>query len=138
MQEYIEIGKLNLQIFKEMNIKLITDKVIFTVERMAHVENKRPNLYEQVKVILPQVIYYPDYIYKDWNNRGDTFVFIKNIDKISKINVIIKVATLNDKKHNKNSIITMIKVGNKTFKKIQKNKRENLLYQAGQKSINIV
>ena len=40
----------------------------------------------------------------------------------------IKIAMPNDEKHNKNSIITIIKIGNKTFNKIQRNKRKNLLF----------
>ena len=40
----------------------------------------------------------------------------------------ITVGKLNDEKHTKNSIITMIKIGNKTFNKIKRNKNENLLF----------
>lgn len=129
MKEYIEIGKLNVKLLKERNINLITDKVIFTFERMGHVADKRTELYKEVKSILPSAIYHPDYIYKDWNNRDNTLVFIKTINEESKLNVVIKIAIINDKKHSQNSIMTMIKIGEKTFRKIYKNKRENLLYE---------
>ena len=56
-------------------------------------------------------------------------IFIKSINISSKICIIIKIAKLNDEKHTKNSIITMIKIGKKTFKKIYKNKSPNLLYE---------
>lgn len=77
---------------------------------------------------MPISVYSPDYIYKDWNNRENTLVFIKSISDYSKICIIIKIAKLNDEKHSKNSIITVIKIGKKTFKKIYKNKSLNLLY----------
>lgn len=128
MQEYIEIGKINRGILKDIGINLITDEVIFTLERIGHVEDKRVQLFKEVKNILPIAIYEPDYIYKDWNNRNDTLVFIKNLDEKAKINIVIKIAVKNDEKHTKNSIITIIKIGEKTFKKIYKNKSENLLY----------
>ena len=78
---------------------------------------------------MPMAIYEPDYIYKDWNSRENTLVFIKGINESSKICIIIKIARLSDEKHSKNSIITMIKIGKKTFKKIYKNKSRNLLYE---------
>lgn len=127
--EYIEVGKLNRKILQNLGIQLITDEVIFTLERLEHVEDRRKSVYYDVKNILPMAIYEPDYIYKDWNNRGNTLVFIKSISENSKISIIIKIAKLNDEKHSKNSIITMIKIGKKTFKKIYKNKRQNLLYE---------
>ena len=127
-KEYIEIGKLNTILFERIGEHLITDEVIFTYERMNHVETKRVQLFNEVKGILPDVLYNPDYIYKDWNNRDNTLVLIKTIDEKLNLNVILKIAILNDEKHTKNSIITMIKIGNKTFNKIKRNKKDNLLF----------
>lgn len=127
--EYIEIGKLNIELFEEIGENLITDEVIFTYERMNHVETKRVQLFNQVKEHLPNILYNPDYIYKDWNNRDNTLVLIKSLDKKSNLNVVLKIAVLNDEKHTKNSIITMIKIGKKTFNKIKRNKKENLLFE---------
>ena len=129
MLEYIEIGKLNRNILKRIDVKLITDEVIFTIERLEHVESRRMSVYDEVKYMLPNAIKNPDYIYKDWNNRKDTLIFIKYIDQNSKICIVIKIAKINDEKHSKNFIITMMKIGKKTFKKIYKNKSPNLLYE---------
>lgn len=129
MSKYIEIGKLNNDNFKKLNIELITDQVIFTFERLQHVEDRRRNVYYEVKEYLPIAIYEPEYIYKDWNNRDNTIVIIKSIKENLKICIIIKIAEFNDEKHNKNSIITIIKIGEKTFRKIYKNKKQYLLYE---------
>lgn len=129
MKEYIHIGRLNYKILEKLNINLITDEVIFTFERIEHVKDRRLKLYEGVKEILPVAVSEPDYIYRDWNNRDDTLVLIKSIDKKSKLNIVIKIAIKNDEKHPKNSIITMIKIGEKTFRKIYKNKINNLLFE---------
>jgi len=128
-EEYIKIGKLNTKLFKKMGQHLITDEVIFTYERVNHVAEKRVQLFEEVKDILPEVLYNPDYVYKDWNNRDNTLVLIKSIDAKQKLNIVLKIAIINDQKHTKNSIITMIKVGEKTFNKIRRNKKENLLFE---------
>ena len=127
-KEYIEIGKLNTILFERIGEHLITDEVVFTYERLNHVETKRVQLFNEVKDILPDVLYNPDYIYKDWNNRDNTLVLIKTIDEKLNLNVVLKIAILNDEKHTKNSIITMIKIGNKTFNKIKRNKKDNLLF----------
>ena len=127
-KEYIEVGKLNIGLFEKIGEHLITDEVIFTYERITHVENKRVKLFNEVKDILPDILYNPDYIYKDWNNRDNTLALIKSLDEELNLNVILKIAILNDDKHTKNSIITMIKIGNKTFNKIQRNKKDNLLF----------
>lgn len=63
--EYNKIGKLNNNLFKKIGIPLITDEVVFTYERLIHVESKRMQLFKEVKHILPSVLYSPDYIYKD-------------------------------------------------------------------------
>ncbi len=128
MKEYIQIGNLNPKLLNKLNIHIITNEVVFTLERIEHVKEKRYQFYKEVKEILPTAIYNPDYIYQDWNNRDDTLVFIKNIDKNEKINIVIKIAVKYDKKHPKNSIMTIIKIGEKTFRKIYKNKNQYLLF----------
>jgi len=134
MNNYIKIGKLNKKLLNKLNIDIITDEVVFTFERKEHVENKRLQLYEEIKEILPLAIYKPDYIYKDWNNRDNTLVFIKAIDNNNSLDIVIKIAITNDEKHPKNSIITMMKIGEKTYNKIKRNKVENLLFEkTGQK-----
>ena len=127
-KEYIEVGRLNITLFNKIGMHLITDEVIFTYERLNHVEAKRIQLFNEVKKFLPDILYDPDYIYKDWNNRDNTLVLIKFLNKRFNLNVVLKIAIQNDEKHTKNSIITMIKIGNKTFNKIKRNKKENLLF----------
>lgn len=129
MNNYIKIGRLDKKLLKKLDIEIVTDEVVFTFERKEHVENKRLQLYEEIKEMLPLAIYRPDYIYKDWNNRDDTLVFIKTIDDRNKLDIVIKIAIMNDEKHPKNSIITMMKIGEKTYNKIKRNKTENLLFE---------
>ena len=134
MDNYIKIGKLNKKLLKKLNIDIITDEVVFTFERKEHVASKRLQLYEEIKEILPLAIYKPDYIYKDWNNRDNTLVFIKAIDNNNSLDIVIKIAITNDEKHPKNSIITMIKIGEKTYNKIKRNKSAKLVFdKTGQK-----
>lgn len=118
MKEYIEVGKLNKEIFSNICKELITEDVIFTFERVNHVETKRLKLFDEVRNIIPEALYNPDRIYKDWNNRKNTFVIIKSLDEESKLNIILRIAIENDEKHPKNSIITMIKIGKKHLRRL--------------------
>ena len=125
--EYIQIAKLNKTLFKQINIPLLTDEVILTYEKLHHITDRRRELFKQIKDMLPDVIYQPDYIYQDWNDRDNTVVLVKMVGYKMYLNVVIKIAILYDKKHTKNSIITIIKIGEKTFNKIMKNKNNYLL-----------
>ena len=126
--KYIKIGKLNRRLFKRIHIDLITDRVILTYERLNHIEHKRQKLFNEVKNVLSNVIYNPDYIYQDWNNRPNTIVLIKKFNTELNISIVLKVAIPNDKRHKENSVITMIKIGEKTFNKIIRNKKDKLIY----------
>lgn len=48
-KEYIKIGKLNIELFKKIGKHLLTDEVIFTYERINHVETKRAQLFNKIK-----------------------------------------------------------------------------------------
>ena len=50
-------------------------------------------------------------------------IFLKEIDFINKkIRIVIKLAIGKDKEHNKNSIITIMKLNNRTWKQTIKNR----------------
>lgn len=120
MKVYEEIGKLNIEKFEALH----EEKVIITVERIKHIQEKRKNLFYNVRKILPEALFSPNYIYKDWNNREDTYILIKKITETSYLNIVVKVGNPNDNRHSKNSIITMIEIGEKTLKKIINNKKD--------------
>ncbi len=121
MEEYINIGKIDIYLFKDISNEIITDEVILTPDRYEHIIEKHKEDYslyfEKVKDILNK----PDYILKDSKNK-DTAMVIKHIENTN-INIILKLAVKNDKKHNKNSIMTFYRIRDKNLKKlIEKNK----------------
>ena len=122
MKEYKYIGKIKVDNFKNSNIKLLTDEVILTNERLnCHILKYHLNEYKEIEVYLTECIEEPDYILID-NSHKDTLIFLKDIKEINKkARIVIKLAT--DKiKYNKNSIITLMRQRDKSWEQTLKNR----------------
>lgn len=117
------IGRLDskkLGIYEE---KIITDEVILTEERLkGHILIYHKSDYEQFKSYIKEIIENPDYIIED-NRHEDTMIYLKEIKKLNKKSrIVIKLALGKDKEHNKNSIITLMKQNDRTWKQTIKNR----------------
>jgi len=120
-ENYINIGKINKEIFKEISKNISTDEVILTNERYIHIIERHKEDFEKYINILPEILEEPDYILKDYKN-DNTAMVIKHIEDTN-INIILKLAITNDRIHTKNSIMTFYRVRDKNIKKLQeKNK----------------
>ena len=115
---YIIVGKIDMEIFKNISYNLITDEVILTNERYLHIIEG----HKEDSNILSQIIIEPNYILEDYKNKY-TVMVIKKVENNNNINVIIRLAIGEDLIHNKNSIMTMYRIREKNLKKLmQKNK----------------
>lgn len=103
--------------------KLNTDKVILRDERIEHIKERHPEVVEIIKKYAKDTIESPDYILKD-AVRDNTVLCIKKLEENSNINVVIKLALKDseDKKRDKNSIITSFLMNNKRLKRELKKK----------------
>ena len=111
------IGKLNINKLDGYKDKLITNKVILTKERLnEHILVKHKKDYEKLGRYLKNIVETPDYIIED-NKHKDTIILLKNIKEINqKGRVVIKLALLEDDVHIKNSIITLMKLNERTWR----------------------
>lgn len=117
------IGKLNkLKIGKYKNIS-ITEEVVLTDERLnQHILKYHRNEYEQLKKYIKEIVEEPDFILDD-NRNKNTIILLKQISQIEKNGrVVIKLAVEEDKKHPKNSIITLMKLNDRTWQQTIKNR----------------
>lgn len=120
-EEYIEIGKIDKNKFKEITERIITEDVILTAERLEHILKNHQKDFELYFNKVGDIISNPDYILKDSKNK-DTAMVIKHIENTN-INIIIRLAVENDKIHCKNSIMTFYRIRDKNLKKLmEKNK----------------
>ena len=120
-ESYINIGKINKELFKQISKSILTDDVILTSERYTHIVERHKEDFEKYVNILPEILKEPDYILKDYKN-DNTAMVIKHIEDTN-INIILKLAITDDKIHTKNSIMTFYRVRDKNLRKLQeKNK----------------
>lgn len=103
--------------------KAITDEVVLTDERLnEHILVNHSAEYEQLKPYLKTIVENPDIILND-NRNKDTIILLRKINEIDKNGrVVIKIAVAEDEKHPKNSIITLMKLNNRTWKQTLKNR----------------
>lgn len=125
MQYITNLDKKKLGIYEK---DIITEEVILTDERLyEHIILFHEEEYKQLRPYLKDIIQNPDYIVED-NRHEDTMIYLKQIDEIEKNGrVVIKLALGKDKEHNKNSIITLMKLNKRTWNQTIKN-RGNIVW----------
>lgn len=122
------IGNLNKEKIGKYKEKLVTKEVVLTDERLnEHILIEHTEEYKQLKPYLKYIIEEPDIILDD-NRNANTIILLKKVLEIQKnARVVVKIATLGDKKHPKNSIITLMKLNDRTWKQTLKN-RGNIIF----------
>lgn len=117
------IGKLDKNKLGKYKNIMITNKVILTGERLhEHILMKHKDEYEQLKYYIKDIIENPDIIIDD-NRNKNTIILLKRIKNINKIGrIVIKIAIEQDKRHSKNSIITLMKLNDRTWEQTIKNR----------------
>lgn len=129
MEEFINVGKIDIEKIGEYQEKIITEDVILTAERLNnHIFLYHREEYNQIKNYIQEIIKEPDYILED-NTHKDTLIFLKHIDSINKkARIVIRLATDKEEKiYNKNSIITIMRQRDKSWKQTLKN-RGKIIY----------
>ncbi len=129
MNEYTNIGKIDIKKIGKYKKKIITTELILTQERLNHhIYKYHEKEYIEIKSYIKYIIDNPDYILED-NKNIDTLIYLKHIEEINKkARVVIKLATnKNDKIYNKNSIITIMRQRDKSWEQTIKN-RGTIIY----------
>ena len=117
------ITKLDKTKLGEYEKRVITEDVILTYERLyEHILLFHEDEYKQLRPYIKNIIENPDYIVED-NRHEDTMIYLKQIEDIGKNGrIVIKLALGQDEEHNKNSIITMMKLNKRTWNQTIRNR----------------
>lgn len=123
------IGKLDVDKIGKYQRNIIMDEVILTDERLKeHINSKHFKEYKQLMPYLTDIVENPDIILDD-NRNKNTIILLKEISEIHKNGrVVVKIAVAEDEKHSKNSIITLMKLNDRTWKQTLKN-RGDIIFQ---------
>lgn len=121
------IGKIDKNIYKCVTEDIVTDEVIITDERIAHIQERHPNDYERYYKCLKEIVEYPQYIVE--TNKPYTALILNEFVEGEEIfKTVMRLTTSHDNPEFKNSIITFMKINDKEWKRILKNKR--ILYKS--------
>lgn len=121
------VGKIDIEIYNCITKDITTDEVIITDKQIDHIKNRHPNDYELFNKYLEKIVEQPDYIIEA--NKPFTALILKEIqidDK--KFKTVVRLATSNDTPSYKNSIITFMKIDDREWNRILKNKK--ILYKS--------
>jgi len=121
------IGKLDKNIYKCVTDDIRTDEVVITKKQIDHIKERHPNDYERFGKYFGEIISKPDYIIAA--NKPNTALILKNI-KVNgeQFKTILRIITSEDSAELKNSIITFMKIDEKEWKRLLKNKK--ILYKS--------
>ena len=116
------VGKIDREIYKCVSDDIKTDEVIITDERIQHIKDRHPNDYERYYVYMKEIVENPDYIIE--TNKPKTALILKEFNSGSEpFKTVLRLTTSTDNPDYKNSIITFMKIYDKEWKRIIKNKR---------------
>ncbi len=121
------VGKIDTEVFKCVSNSIITDEVIITDERIAHIKDSHPNDYEMYYQFLKECIEQPDYIIEA--NKPNSALILKSFEEDDKqFKMILRLVTAEDNPKYKNSIITFMKINKAEWSRLLRNKK--ILYKA--------
>lgn len=122
MEEYIRIGKIDVNKLGKYKNLVTTDEVILTLERITHIKERRKEQFYELERYIKSVIENPDYILQEMEHT-DTIIMLKEIIKDEmRIKMIVKLTT-SKQENRSNSIITFWKIRQRDYRKtIQKAK----------------
>jgi len=112
------IGKIDLNKIGKYKNKVVTDEVVLTDERKRHILNNHVNDYKKIIKNISRVILNPREILEDHKNNN-TLLFVDKLEQ-NNLNVIIKLSTINNDKHPKNSVMTAWIIRDSNLKKLRK------------------
>lgn len=121
------VGKIDIEIYNCITKDITTDEVIITDKQIDHIKNRHPNDYELFNKYLEKIVEQPDYIIEA--NKPFTALILKEIQiDNKKFKTAVRLATSNDTPSYKNSIITFMKIDDREWNRILKNKK--ILYKS--------
>lgn len=116
------VGKIDKNIYKCITEDIVTDEVIITDERIRHIQERHPNDYERYYRYLKEIVEHPQYIIE--SNKPYTALILKEFsDEKEQFKTVLRITTSHDNPDFKNSIITFMKINDKEWKRMLKNKR---------------
>ena len=117
------IGKIDKEIYKCITEDILTDEVIITDRQVEHIKERHPNDFEQFEKYFGQIVAEPDYIIE--TSKPKTALVLKEVqsEENEVFKTVVRLATSDDTPGYKNSIITFMKIDDKEWNRLLRNKK---------------
>ena len=117
------VGRIDREVYKYITEDIITEDVIITDERIEHIKERHPNDYERYFEYLKEIVENPDYIVE--TTKRNTALILKEIaeSEDKRFKTVLRLITSADNTEFKNSIITFMKINEKEWSRLIRNKR---------------
>lgn len=100
---------------------IATDEVIITDERIRHIKERHPDDYERYCNYLRDIIEQPDYIVA--SNKYNTALILKMfVEEREQFKTVLRLTTSSDNPDFKNSIITFMRINEREWNRMIRNK----------------
>lgn len=116
------VGRIDKNIYKCITEDIVTDEVIITDERIQHIKERHPNDYERSFRCLKEIVEHPQYIVE--TNKPYTALILKEFSEgEDQFKTVLRLTTSHDNPDFKNSIITFMKINEKEWNRLIRNKK---------------
>ena len=116
------VGKIDREIYHCIAEDIVTDEVIITVVQIMHIRERHPNDYELFSTYFDEIIRDPDYIIEA--KKPNTALILKEIKEVKEVfKMVLRLITSKDNLDYKNSIITFMKIDDKEWNRLLRNKK---------------
>lgn len=120
--EVHRVGTINREIYKCITEDIITDEVIITDNQIQHIKYRHPNDYERFSEYFGEIVSNPDYIVE--TPKPNTALILKEIIiEKEQFKTVLRLVTSSDNREYQNSIITFMKIDEKEWNRLLRNKR---------------
>lgn len=117
-----KIGVIDIDIYKCITKDIKSNEVIITEERIQHIKDRHPNDYEKYCGYMKEIVFNPDYIIEA--NKTNTALLLKSFSEGGEqFKTILRIVTSCDNPAFKNSIITFMKINDKEWQRLLRNKK---------------
>ncbi len=117
-----KVCDLDIEKYRCVSPDIRTSEVVITEERIRHIQERHPGDYERFCSYIPRIIAEPDYILED--AHPNTAMVLKEIsEQREHFRLALRLASSEDDPNYKNSVITFLKIREKEWRRLTKNKK---------------
>ena len=116
------IGRLDKNLYSCITKDIIVDEIVITENQMKHIQERHPDVFENLIMDIKEAIDSPDYIIKD-KHKNTGLVIKKQNDKEQNIHIVLRICTSEDEPGYKNSVISSWKISERRLQNYLRNKQ---------------